>query len=407
MEKSFRVFCVAGLSIPLLVGGGLTNVLTAKTEPSYAVNGQVNNSPFAWEVASLAERYKDSFDIGAAVEPYQLEGRRAQILEHHFNSIVAENAMKPINIQPREGKFNWGGADQIVNFARQHNMDIRFHTLVWHSQVPEWFFLDKDGNRMVDETNPAKREQNKQLLLKRLETHIKTVVERYKDDVTSWDVVNEVIDDGGGLRNSEWYQIAGIDYIKAAFQTARKYAGEDAKLYINDYNTEIPSKRDDLYNLVKDLKEEGVPIDGVGPQSHIQIGWPSLEDTEKTITKFTSLGLDNQITELDMSLYGWPPTGAYTSYDDIPEYKFLDQADRYDQLFQLYEELDADISSVTFWGIADNHTWLDDRARQYDADGNVVVDPKAPYTSKGVGVDAPFVFDPEYHVKPAYWAIID
>ncbi|MFC0470466.1 endo-1,4-beta-xylanase [Halalkalibacter kiskunsagensis] len=399
MLKFLRKPIVTGLALSLLVAGGMSSVSAQgnggpSREGVFAEGekGNGNVDPFAWQVASLADRYEDSFDIGAAVEPYQLEGRQGKILKHHYNSLVAENAMKPISLQPEEGVWNWEGADKIVEFARENDMELRFHTLVWHSQVPEWFFVDIEGNLMVDEEDPNKQEANKQLLLERMKTHIKTVVERYKDDVTSWDVVNEAIDDGGGLRNSAWYQITGTDYIKVAFETARKYAGEDAKLYINDYNTEVPSKRDDLYNLVKDLLDDGVPIDGVGHQAHIQIGWPTIEDTKASFDLFSSLGLDNQVTELDVSLYGWPPDNAYESYDAIPEEDLQDQAERYNQIFELYEELGADISSVTFWGIADNHTWLDNRARQY---------------SGGVGVDAPFVFDHEYRVKPAFWKIID
>ncbi|ABO67125.1 endo-1,4-beta-xylanase [Geobacillus thermodenitrificans] len=405
MLKRSRKAIIVGFSFMLLLPLGMTNAL-AKTEQSYAKKPQIS----ALHAPQLDQRYKDSFTIGAAVEPYQLLNEKdAQMLKRHFNSIVAENVMKPINIQPEEGKFNFAEADQIVRFAKKHHMDIRFHTLVWHSQVPQWFFLDKEGQPMVNETDPVKREQNKQLLLKRIETHIKTIVERYKDDIKYWDVVNEVVGDDGELRDSPWYQIAGIDYIKVAFQTARKYGGNKIKLYINDYNTEVEPKRSALYNLVKQLKEEGIPIDGIGHQSHIQIDWPSEEEIEKTIIMFADLGLDNQITELDVSMYGWPPR-AYLSYDAIPEQKFLDQADRYDRLFKLYEKLSDKISNVTFWGIADNHTWLDSRADvYYDTDGNVIVDPKAPYTrvEKGNGKDAPFVFDPEYNVKPAYWAIID
>nr|4PUD_A Chain A, Endo-1,4-beta-xylanase [Geobacillus stearothermophilus]4PUE_A Chain A, Endo-1,4-beta-xylanase [Geobacillus stearothermophilus] len=364
----------------------------------------------ALNAPQLDQRYKNEFTIGAAVEPYQLQNEKdVQMLKRHFNSIVAENVMKPISIQPEEGKFNFEQADRIVKFAKANGMDIRFHTLVWHSQVPQWFFLDKEGKPMVNETDPVKREQNKQLLLKRLETHIKTIVERYKDDIKYWDVVNQVVGDDGKLRNSPWYQIAGIDYIKVAFQAARKYGGDNIKLYMNDYNTEVEPKRTALYNLVKQLKEEGVPIDGIGHQSHIQIGWPSEAEIEKTINMFAALGLDNQITELDVSMYGWPPR-AYPTYDAIPKQKFLDQAARYDRLFKLYEKLSDKISNVTFWGIADNHTWLDSRADvYYDANGNVVVDPNAPYAKveKGKGKDAPFVFGPDYKVKPAYWAIID
>lgn len=380
MLKVLRKPVICGLALALLLPAGMKSV-SAATEPVSAL-----------AVQPMDERYKDSFTIGAAVEPYQLEGKDAEVLKRHYNSIVAENAMKPINIHPEEGKFNFTEADKIVKFAKENNMDLRGHTLVWHSQVPDWFFLDEEGKPMVNETDPKQREKNKKLLLKRLETHIKTIVKRYKDDIDSWDVVNEVVDDNGQLRNSPWYQITGTDYMKVAFETARKYAGKDAKLYINDYNTEIDPKRETLYKLVTDLLAQGVPIDGIGHQSHIQIGWPSIPEIEKTINMFAALGLDNQITELDVSLYGWPPKPAYPSYDSIPESEFEHQAAHYDKLFALYEKLGDKISNVTFWGIADNHTWLNDRAEQYN---------------DGVGKDAPFVFDENYNVKPAYWAIMD
>src|SRR5699024_3066011 len=165
------------------------------------------------EVPAMKDRYEDSFPIGAAVEPYQLEGIHGEILKRHYNSIVAENVMKPINIQPEEGEFNFEEADKIVQFAEENDMDLRFHTLIWHSQVPDWFFLDEEGNEMVDETDPAKRAENKELLLDRLETHIKTIVKRYSDEVDAWDVVNETIDPNAsndrGLRESKWYQITG------------------------------------------------------------------------------------------------------------------------------------------------------------------------------------------------------
>jgi len=389
MFKVMRKPLITGLALALLLPAGIS---TAAAVPN------IEHSSSALSVPSIAERYKDSFAIGAAVEPYQLETIDAEVLKRHFNSIVAENIMKPINIQPEEGKFNFTEADKIVKFAKENGMELRFHNLVWHSQVPDWFFLDERGNPMVDEADPKQREKNKKLLLKRLETHIKTIVKRYKNDIKSWDVVNEVIDDTPqnerGLRESAWYKITGDEYIKVAFETARRYASKDAKLYINDYNTEVEPKRTNLYNLVSDLLKQGVPIDGVGHQSHIQIGWPSNADIEKSINMFANLGLDNQITELDVSLNGWPPRPAFPTYAAIvAEGERLNaQAARYDALFQLYERLGDKISNVTFWGIADNHTWLNDRAEQYN---------------NGVGVDAPFVFDPEYNTKPAFWAIMD
>ena len=406
MLKVLRKPILSGLALALLLPVGST--VGAETN--------ISNKPSISGLTApqLDQRYKDSFTIGAAVEPYQLlDAKDSQMLKRHFNSIVAENVMKPSSIHPSENVYNFEQADKIMEFAKENGMEVRGHTLVWHSQVPNWFFTDKEGKWMPNEIDPVKRSANKELLLQRLRDHIKTVVTRYKDDVKSWDVVNEVIDEWGsqpgGLRNSAWYQIAGTDYIKVAFETAREYAAQDAKLYINDYNSEVTPKRTYLYNLVKSLKEQGVPIDGVGHQAHIQIGWPSEKEIEDTINMFAELGLDNQITELDVSMYGWPVM-AYPTYDSIPGQKFIDQADRYDRLFKLYEKLGDKISNVTFWGIADNHTWLNDRADvYYDAEGNVVTNTNATYARvvRRSGKDAPFVFDPEYNVKPAYWAIID
>ncbi|WP_444684801.1 endo-1,4-beta-xylanase [Alkalicoccus luteus] len=400
MQSFWKRTAAAGLAVSLLAGAAAGSAAAQgkgqQGPPKGGIFGEGemgngNVQPHAWQVQSMADRFSDSFPIGAAVEPWQLNGKQGKILKHHYNSIVAENAMKPISLQPEEGVWDWEGADRIADFARKHDMELRFHTLVWHNQVPDWFFLDEDGSPMVDETDEAKRAANKELLLERLDTHIETVVDRYKDVVTAWDVVNEAIDDGGGLRETAWYQITGTDYIKTAFESAREHAGDDAMLYLNDYNTEVPSKRDDLYDLVTDLLEDDVPVDGIGHQAHIQIGWPSIEDTRDSFELFTELGLDNQVTELDVSLYGWPPDNAYATYDEIPDSLYDEQAERFGEIFSLYEELDADISSVTFWGIADNHTWLDDRAEQYS----------------GTGIDAPFVFDENYRVKPAFWRMMD
>ena len=165
-----------------------------------------NESESGLDVKSIEERYEDSFNIGAAVEPYQLDGEQGEMLKHHYNSITAENVMKPESLQPEEGNFNWEEADKIVDFANENDISLRFHTLVWHNQVPEWFFEDEDGNSMVEETDDEQQKENKDLLLERLETHIETVMERYKDDVDAWDVVNEAVDDDG-LRESEWYEI--------------------------------------------------------------------------------------------------------------------------------------------------------------------------------------------------------
>ncbi len=264
--------------------------------------------------------------------------------------LVAENAMKPDALQPTEGNFNWDHADQIIEFAQEHNMEIRFHTLVWHSQVGDWFFLDEDGRPMVDEDDPDKREENKNLLLERLDTHVRTIVDRYKDDIASWDVVNEVIepDDKDGMRASEWYQITGTEYIETAFHAAREAGGTEIKLYLNDYGTDNPKKRNLIYELVKELLDKGIPIDGIGHQTHIDVHEPTIASILESIKMFSELGLDNIITELDMSIYAWDDHQDYGT--DIPEEILTKQAKRYKELFSEFREHKDKISKVVFLG---------------------------------------------------------
>ncbi|MFS0725573.1 endo-1,4-beta-xylanase [Paenibacillus sp. 1P07SE] len=339
------------------------------------------------ELRSLAEAYERSFPIGAAIEPFQTQGKTAELLKRHVNYLVAENAMKPASLQPVEGQFRFEPADRIVAFARENGMALRFHTLVWHNQSPDWFFLDEEGKSMVEETDEAKREANKKLVLERLETHVRTIVERYKDDIVSWDVVNEVIEpaDPDGMRASPWYQVTGTDYIATAFRAAREAGGPDIRLYINDYNTNEPVKRDRMYELVKSLLADGVPIDGVGHQTHINYRWPSVDSILASIRMFADLGLDNEITELDMSIY------EYQDRTDlglpIPEDRLEIQARRYGELFRALHEHRELIGGVVFWGIADNHTWLNGFPVER--------------------TDAPLPFDRQLQAKPAYWSILE
>lgn len=340
-----------------------------------------------YDIPSLALTYADYFPIGAAIEPHQTTGITSELLKKQVNMIVAENAMKPSSIQSSEGNFNFEAADKIVQFAKDNNMEIRFHTLVWHTQVGKWFFIDKNGKPMVDETDEKKREENKKLLLERLETHVKTIVSRYKDDITSWDVVNEVIEpnDPDGMRASEWYKITGTEYIEVAFRAAREAGGPHIKLYINDYSTDNPAKRDRLYSLVKEMLDKGVPIDGVGHQTHISINGPSVSSIMMSMEKFAELGLDNIVTELDMSLYTWNDRSDFGS--NIPDEILQKQADRYVELFQAFIENKNILSEVTLWGISDQHTWLSSFPVQR--------------------TEAPLLFDKYFQAKPAFWSVIN
>lgn len=361
------------------------------SDPAGEAGGQPSAAPpepsVQTDIPSMAEVYAEYFPIGAAIEPHQTEGLKADLLNKHVNMLVAENAMKPASLQPSEGRFVWEQADRIVEYARANGMELRFHTLVWHNQTPAWFFMDEEGKPMADETDASKREANKKLLLERLDRHVRTIVERYKDDIASWDVVNEVIEPGDpdGMRASDWYKITGTDFIETAFRAAREAGGPDMKLYINDYGTDDPVKRDRLYELVKSMLDKGVPIDGVGHQTHISLHWPPVPSIMESMRKFGELGLDNLVTELDMSLYAWNDRSDFG--ESIPDDVLRKQADRYRELFEAFKANKELIGGVVFWGISDDHTWLS----------------SFPVTR----TEAPLPFDRYLKAKPAFWAIVE
>lgn len=319
------------------------------------------------EGPSLARKYASLFPIGAAVDPTSRQ-THAPLLEQHFNSVTAENEMKFESVERTEGVFDYAEADELVAFAQAHGMKVRGHTLVWHRQTPDWVFEAAGGA-------PASPE----LLLSRLKNHIDHVVAHFKGRVYAWDVVNEAITDDGKFRTdheaeadqrSRWHGILGVDYIAKAFEYAHA-ADPDAKLFYNDYRTYIPAKRQAIYEMLKELLARGVPIHGVGLQCHLSIE-PSTDPTnhgfhqtlpemEKTIELYASLGLDVQITELDLSLYvpgvKYTPETFYTTetFTDALEQK---QAERYAAFFELFRKHAKVITGVTFWGIADDNTWL-------------------------------------------------
>ncbi|SFA74416.1 endo-1,4-beta-xylanase [Cohnella sp. OV330] len=347
--------------------------------------------PIQTDIDALKDVYADSFKIGAAVEPTQIEGDAKALLDYHYSSIVAENSTKPASLNPSEGVWNWASADKVALYAKDHGLDFRLHTLAWHSQAAEWMFKDAQGEPLEATA------ENKTLVLNRLTTYIETVARHFKAlgvQIQSVDVVNEVIDEGqpDGMRRSEWFRLTGTDFIKTAFAVARREL-PDAKLYINDYNTQDPKKRDFLYNLATSLRDEGVPIDGVGHQTHINISGPSVQQISDSIRKFAEAGFDNQLTELDVSVY----TNNSTSYEPIPEDILVKQGYRYKELFKELVRLDEAgkaagnpqgwISNVTLWGVADDYTWLHNRGTTRQ--------------------DAPFPFDKRHQAKYAYWGMIE
>jgi len=334
--------------------------------------------PLQTDLPSVYETLSAYFPVGAAFSAAQLDSERhAGLLPYHFNSLTPENEMKPGPIQPAEGDFRWTGADRLVAFARERGMAVHGHTLVWHQQTAEWMFQDAEGNPL--RATP----ENKALLLQRLETHIRAVVGRYKDDVAIWDVVNEVVDPARPdcMRRSAWYNITGIDYIVTAFRVAHEVA-PDATLILNDYDTASPPKRECIYHLVQDLQAMGVPVDGIGMQMHINVRNPVLSAIEAAIARFAELG-EVHITELDMSLY----TNSTASYTTVPDEILLQQAYRYKHIFEILKRYADSIGSVTFWGLGDDLTWLK--------------------THPTPRLNLPLLFDEQLQAKYAYWAVVD
>jgi endo-1,4-beta-xylanase len=336
------------------------------------------NPPPQTDIGSVYETLADYFLVGAALGPSHLDSENhTQLLTRHFNSLTPENTMKPGPIQPEEGDFRWANADRMVEFARENGIAVHGHTLVWHQQAAEWMFLDADGNEM--EPTP----ENKELLLQRMETHIRAVVSRYKDDVNVWDVVNEVIDNSEPdcMRKSAWYNVTGMDYIVRAFEIAREES-PDATLILNDYGTTNEVKRECIYNLVHDLQEMGVPVDGIGMQMHVNIQDPPTTAMEESITRFAELG-EVHITELDVSLY----TNDTDSYDAVPDEVLLRLGYRYKEIFEVLKRQAEHIGSVTFWGLADDTTWLK--------------------TFPTTRINLPLLFDEQLQAKYAYWGVVD
>lgn len=331
--------------------------------------------------SGLKDFYKNYFTIGVAVSPQALKTDEAQLILQQFNGITAENAMKMGPIHPKENEYNWKDTDSIVAFAQRNKMKMRGHTLCWHNQTGNWIFKDDAGNSV-----------SKEILLKRLKDHITTVVSRYKGKIYAWDVVNEAISDSREeyFRNSEWYKICGEEYIAKAFQYAHE-ADPDALLFYNDYNEISPIKREKIFQLVKSLKEAGVPIHGLGLQGHWALEEPSGQQLDSTLMRFAQLGVTLQITELDISVYKKEHQASQRKAEEFDQTfsaaREQKQAAVYNMCFELFRKYKHSISSVTFWNISDRRSWLDNfpvRGRK----------------------DYPLLFDKNLKPKKAYWEVV-
>lgn len=332
----------------------------------------------------LRNTFRNNFTVGAAVQTSQVSNNSAisDIVTSQFNTIVSEFEMQPNIIAPTEGMFDFSAGDELVQYAEDNGLEIHGHSLLWHEITPDYFF---EGTR--DEIKA------------RLQNYVTTVVSHFRGKISVWYALNEVVDSTGvgttlPYRNSNWYQAAGgPEYIDWVLEAARA-ADPDAKLYINEYTTELPNKRARLIQVVEDLVARDIPLDGVGHQCHL-----ILQDTAQSVLDAIDAvdglfaGLSNRITELDVSVYSDPGscwengTNCDADYgSNIPESVLDSQAQLLRELFNGLI-LKSSLDSVTFWGVSDRDSWLN--------------------TSPVTRSNYPLLYDRNLNVKTGFRAITD
>ena len=337
----------------------------------------------------MKEAVGDRFKIGVGVSHRVLQQPEdAALLLQHFQIITPENCMKPQGIHPAEDVWSFGDSDRFVDFARANNIEVVGHCLVWakDDRTDEW--MKRENDKSV----------SRETLLSRIETHIDTVVGRYADAVTMWDVVNEAIgdNDGGLLRDSVYSRTTGLDFIVTAFKAAH-LRDPDALLIYNDYNGHKPGKREKLIELLTQLKQRGAPVDAYGMQGHFELGDDSIPQLRETFDELQKLGIKVVVSELDVDVVTrsrwWADDGkhrdelaSYDPYKDgLPEEIQKKQAKQYAELFNLFVEYSDLIERVSFWNLHDGQSWLN----------------AFPWRR----VNHPLLFDRDRRPKPAFDAV--
>lgn len=342
-----------------VVAGGTLYGAQAQESDAPAASGPGAGSELAAQQTLRDAAEAQGKFIGTALNDGLLnDSTYTDIASSEFSSVTAENVMKWESMQPSQGQFDFSGADRLMEFAQANDQQVYGHTLVWHSQLPGWV---ENGGFTEDELRTV------------MNDHIATVAGEYAGQVAYWDVVNEAFEEDGSLRNSVFLQTLGEGYIAEAFEAARA-ADPDAKLCINDYNTDgVNAKSDGLYDLVQSLLSQGVPIDCVGFQSHLILG-QIPGDYEENLQRFADLGLEVIVTEVDIRMD--------TPADDQ---RLEQQAGDYRDVVSACVNVDG-CAGVTVWGISDRDSWIPD-------------------VFPGEGAACPW--DENYQPKPAYDGILE
>ena len=341
---------------------------------------------------ALKSAFKNDFLIGAALNESQFTGQNTNavaLIKAQFDTISPENVLKWGSVHPEPDRYDFSVADRYVEFGQANKMFIVGHTLVWHSQTPKWVFQDDKGNPVDRDT-----------LLLRMSNHISTVVGRYRGKIRGWDVVNEALNEDGTLRETPWEKIIGEDYLLKAYQCAHE-ADPQAELYYNDYSLENAPKREGAVALIKKLQAQGVPVTAVGLQGHYKMDWPKPAQLDKTIAAFSRIGEKVMITELDLNLL---PSATKSQAAEVsmnfalraelnpytnglPDAVQQQLAKRSADLFAVFVKHHDVVSRVTFWGVTDGDSWLND----WPVKGRTAY---------------PLLFDRNCQPKPAFNAVI-
>ncbi len=347
--------CILCLVFTMLFPGCASNPVPTSSQdvPSAIVSEEEMPVPEETDIGdwptefSLMDVYKDDFMLGTIYTDANRSGKDMELTLKHFNTITPENIMKPEYMQPQKGSFYYTESDAMMKFAQENSLNVIGHTLAWHQQTGNWLGQTTDRDEAIEQ----------------LRSHITNIVSNYKGKLVAWDVVNEAVEDNKTLpengdwttclRKTQWLQSIGPDYIAMAFRFARE-ADPDLKLYYNDYNLDNKQKADVVHAMVKDLREQGVPIDGIGMQGHYTVS-TSAGAVKSNIQLFASLGVEVSITELDVAVNGANATTGLTKDQEIR------QGVAYARLFKVFKECKDSITRVTFWGYLDSRSWRSDR----------------------------------------------
>lgn len=366
----------------------LSSGLTAALFFLLAGCNESNKITSGTEFPSLKETFQKEFKIGAALNAEQIEEKEpnaAALVPQQFNAITPENIMKCEIIHPEWDKYDFTLADKIAAYGKQYNIPVYGHTLIWHSQLAPF----------------VRRIQSKDSFAIFFREHINTIASRYDGKIKGWDVVNEALNEDGSLRQSVFLEKLGEDYITEAFRLAQK-AAPNTELYYNDYNIEQPKKRAGAIAIIKKLKAAGIRIDGVGIQGHWRAGKVPLKDIEESIEEYATVGVKVMFTELDLGVIPNPWDGdaadvnlkaEYSAkmnpyINGLPDSVQVKITESYEALFNLFLKHKDKISRVTFWGVNDGQSWLND------------------WPIKG-RTNYPLLFDREFKPKPAFFKVIE